>query len=363
MDKQGVMLGSISNDEWNNIVGAYESQSGRAMVVFHKGSGGTWKLRYSVWDGETNGNWPDSMQLDPMYVGDNPMWFDIASNPLSNEIVVVFTDERKTIYAAVWDGMSWTPTLDIAHTLHQSGIAVSYEARSGRAMLLYGKAKGEDNSDGMFYSIWDGSTWIDEQIAFILPASEGLTVNWLELRSDPLSNRLVAGAIADKGCLLLSIWNGSGWEASEEASCELSDTESPCASVAFESRSQDAVAVWYVPENVLSTVQFCTLILSCCFRGEAKDNNVYYKTLKSGSTTWSTKQIAGTTQGTPLTVALYSNPDLGSDQIMLMVMNEQKTLFAAPWYGSKFGSFTKLEDNVGEEAKKPYSFLWNQDSS
>jgi hypothetical protein len=80
------------------------------------------------------------------------------------------------------------------------------------------------------------------------PLGDALSIKWLVLQSDPSSNRLAISAIILRGWDLFSIWNGSKWVATEE-SCKLSDGGSISASVAFESKPGDFLAVfgeWYV---------------------------------------------------------------------------------------------------------------------
>jgi len=324
-------LGSDSDNIWNSVVATYESESGRALIVLRNAD----QILYSIWD-RKDGKWSDSTDVDPLYVGREPAWFDIASSPVSNEIVVVFTDSRPDIFVTVWDGLTsrWTPIIDLTDTTYHTAVAVSYESISGRAMLVYGGKKG-NSGHNIQYCIWNGSTWEDQQVAF--PLGDDLSAKWIVLRSDPSSNRLVVSAIIPRGCVLLSIWNGNEWEATEESSCKILDIESPSASVAIESKSGDALAVF----------------------GERGSSNVFYKTLTKGSTMWSNVMSAGDIQATPASIALYSNPDLESNQIMLMVMNVQKNLFVAQWDGSQFSSFTELETDVGQDAKMPFSFLWN----
>jgi hypothetical protein len=86
---------------------------------------------------------------------------------------------------------------------------------------------------------------------------------------------------------------------------------------------------------------------------------VHYKTLKKGSTTWSDKMVAGSLKQTPTSLALYSNPDQSSNQVMLLVRDKSDHLNALPWDGSRFTSLTELESNLGSNTKKPFSFFWN----
>jgi hypothetical protein len=334
MDKTNV-LGTVSDTKWNNIVGAYESQSGRAIVIYNK-FGTPSSPRFSIWDGSRFGSWPDSVAVDPGYSGGEPQWFDIASSRLSNELALVFSDNFLGIFVSIWNGSSWAPTIQIATCRYQAGIAVTYESLSGRAMVVFGMESKVD----VYYRIWNGSTWEKEQLAF--PLGTDSAINWVSLKSDPKSNRIILGIVLDNGCSWLSVWNGNSWEATAKGLCGLSDPKSPSLSVAFESNSGDALAVF----------------------GMAGSPKVLYKTLSNGSKVWSVETTAGTSFETPTSLALYPNPNLSSNQIMLMVQNVNGALYAVPWNGTSGGRwatelFPELDTNTGESLNRPFSFVWN----
>lgn len=331
MDTTGGIPGSATDVRWRGIVGAYESLSGRAMVVFNTGSADSY-LRFSLLDPETN-EWSDSTDVDPFYVGSEPKTLDIASDPKSNSIVLAFSDTGRKIYVTVWNGVEWTAAVDISDTQYYAAFSVAFEAESGRAMVVYGQRLEQSN---LYYRIYDGTTWSDEQVAFNIGAPA--PTYWVQLRSDPFSNRLVVGIVVQNRCVHLAIWNGNdAFEALDEATCAVADVSYPTVSVAFESESGDALAVF----------------------SESGSNTVSYKTLESGSTTWSSKMSTTAVESSPRTVELFPNPDPKSNQVMLMVKDRGLGLFAAPWDGSTFDSFTQLESNMGSGVKGPFWFLWN----
>ena len=180
-----------------------------------------------------------------------------------------------------------------------------------------------------YYRIWNGSTWEKEQPAF--PLGTNSAINWVSLKSDPKSNRIILGIVLDNGCFWLSVWNGNSWEATAKGLCGLSDSKSPSLSVAFESNSGNALAVF----------------------GMTGSPKVLYKTLSNGSKGWATETTAGTSFATPTSLALYPNPNLSSNQIMLMVQNENGGLYAVPWNGLSNGRwatelFPELDTNTGQ---------------
>lgn len=332
--ERGADLGSAvsSSEGGNNIVGAYESLSGNGMIVYTDTGSKDSVVRFMTRDDEAVDGWSSSRDVDPQYVAGVPMYFDIASNPNSNDIALTFSDGRD-IFVAIWNGNSWTPIIDLTNISYPRGIDIAYESESGRAMVVHGWKQG-NRGFNMVFQIWDGSTWEDQQVGF--PLGDKGSISFITLRSDPSSDRLVVSAVVPRGCVLFSTWNGSEWETPEEGSCKVSGTD-PSASVAFESESGNVLAVW----------------------GETGSSNVFYKTLTNGNATWSNANVAGDINGKVTSISLFANPDVESNQIMLMAKNDSDELYAAAWDGIQFNSFTELDSNVGDDAIRSFSFLWN----
>ena len=152
----GDLLGSVSLAYWNNADVAYEAQSGDAVLVWNDNKQSSSNmLRYSVWNGKT---WTTAASISG--VSGEPMWFDITSNPRSDEIVLATSDSSNSVYVAVWDGSRWSNgPFQISTDNHNAGIAVAHESQSGHAMVVYRKSIGASD---IFYRTWNGSTWSGE---------------------------------------------------------------------------------------------------------------------------------------------------------------------------------------------------------
>ena len=76
-------------------------------------------------------DWPAATEVDALYSGSEPQWFELASDPNSDSIALVFSDSSKKIFAAVWNGTSWSSITSIATGSYQAGVSVAYQAVSG----------------------------------------------------------------------------------------------------------------------------------------------------------------------------------------------------------------------------------------
>lgn len=241
-------IGSVSQSYWPNMAVAYETSSGDALLVWNDNSQSN-KLIYSQWNGNS---WSKKTGV-PGYPGARPFWMDIASKPCTSddEIVLVVSDDLADDYAVIWYGTNWSnfvrinqsTSLDSDHDL--SGISVAYESQSGHALVVYGHDGEQDNAN---YRIWDGSTWQGES-SFRAPISR-TRMKWTVLNSDPNSNCVVLSVhTSDSLGVWLGVWDGDDatWDTIDASGAGLTQKNiAPCASIAFESLSGEALAVYTV---------------------------------------------------------------------------------------------------------------------
>ena len=201
------VLSSTNNDvDWNNAIVAYESFSGDAVLIWNDGST-TKKPRYRVWNGAT---WTGPFDF-LSYPGVEPYWFDIASNPQNDEIVLAIVDSAKALYTAYWNGTSWSGGWGATVTLkNHAGVGIAYKSLSNSAVLVYGK----DSAGIVSYKTQTAgtNTWGTESSISFSPASFSSKALRVMLRSDPNSNRLVLGFIDEANDAWVGIWNGTNWQ-------------------------------------------------------------------------------------------------------------------------------------------------------
>ena len=131
---------------------AYETTSGDAIVVACNGTEAT----YSVWNGST---WVGPTAIT-LAVTANCNWIELASDPVSDEIIMVARDATTgaTDYEAlVWSGSAWGNSMTMGSMVEPSdqGASVEYEESGDRAVVVV--------SNGIIanfsWNSWNGSAW------------------------------------------------------------------------------------------------------------------------------------------------------------------------------------------------------------
>lgn len=209
---------------------AYESQSGDAVVAFYNESISDNLVRYMVWNGIV---WSPEVTAEP--IGTNDInWIKMASNPLSDEILMATLDRgNKDIYAQVWNGSEWWSPLLIeldAPVDDRQCFDVMFEQLSGNVMVVWG-----DNSDDLFYRKWNSSSQSWEPKTLI--RNTGNQINWIKLASDPGSNNIILGTLLNNKAVDVEIWNGTSWGYLKQNLDNVDNSGRRGFDVAFESKS------------------------------------------------------------------------------------------------------------------------------
>jgi len=131
---------------------AYEQTSGDALVVACNGTEAT----YSVWNGSS---WSSATTIT-LAVSGNCNWIKLASDPASDEIILVARDitTGATDYEAlVWNGSSWgnSTTMGSMSEASDEGIALEYEESGNQAVA----AVSNGNNASFVWKSWNGSAW------------------------------------------------------------------------------------------------------------------------------------------------------------------------------------------------------------
>ena len=291
---------------------AYEDSSGDALIVYQNN---TDDPLYRVWNGT---GWSDAATLDLPTAG-IPVWIRMASKPGADEIIVMTLDKGSNVTAAVWDGSAWDNSTSLegaAESSTENGIAIAYESTNDDAMVAW--SDGAEKSGGPQYRFWNGSAWGAEATA---PETGGESL-FIELGSDPLSDKIVMGAMDSGNDVNVNVWDGTAWGTNEEVTTGAEFSGLKPADVGFESTSGEALAAY--SENGIHILR--------------------YRTWSAG--TWS-DELLGPDFGNDLqTGDIKTDPN--SDDIMLAVVTEEDPnyLRTAKWNGSAWGTVDILETGV-----------------
>ena len=140
---------------------AYESGTGRCMVVW--GKGGSNLPQYRVWSG--------SARLAPAPManaGGVPLWPHLAPHPSGNSLIVGLLDTASKINVCSWDGSSWSAYTQVeanAPTTSSRCFDVAFEGGGTRGLVMYGSS----GINTPRFRTFDGTAWGAQQSAGALP--------------------------------------------------------------------------------------------------------------------------------------------------------------------------------------------------
>ncbi len=310
---------------------AYESQSGDAVLVWNNGSTGSTPISYRVWNGST---W-SAEQTIMTPVSGGVAWMQLASSPSADQMTLVVNGQDVQIdYALVWDGSSWgnSVTLDTSVGAEHTDISAAYESFSGHAIVTY---DADASTSAVQYRVWDGSTWSGElELTAPSGVGAGSDVSWAQMASDPNSDRIALGILADGNEVWYAVWNGTAWGSKVTATTNVVSVNSLNMALAFESSSGDLLATY----------------------SETATTAVSYRTWSSGGG-WAAEQSGPNLGSVPNAMTLSAAPT--GDGIMLSVQDDDSDLHYVQWDGMTWGAVNTLETNTGETAYQPFLFLYD----
>jgi hypothetical protein len=194
---------------------AYEQDSGKALVVYARGSGSSAAnvLRYVVWNGTS---W-SSESAATSDLGSEIYWVKLYPKPQTNEIVAVVQLRNNTIRSFVWDGNSWSYGVNLqsaASSSAQQCFDAVYESQRKKFILVC--SSGTANGT-VQYTIWDSTSWSSPQYFTFGTSDNPLSANpirWIKLACKPAESNEVLMAVADSDSshnIGSAVWNGTSW--------------------------------------------------------------------------------------------------------------------------------------------------------
>lgn len=198
---------NVGGQDYYDIDVAYETLSGRAMVVYGRNES-PGRVYYRFWDG---GSWSGEASLSyPSGSSGKVYMLKLASDLKSNRIAMMCSTAGNDCWAAVWNGGSWqdVQTLnsnDVSYR-NASNADVAFASATGRAMAVW-----HDNDETTVrYSVWTSSGgWSAEAAG----PDVGEIAATLTLHPDPLpTSRQIMLLVNDAGADMTSaLWDGSAW--------------------------------------------------------------------------------------------------------------------------------------------------------
>jgi hypothetical protein len=306
----------------------YELTSGEAMLVYGISSTNTSQdLAYRTWTFGTG--WSSEYYInDTGHTNDiQYRWFELASKPTSgsNEITMIAMDGTDSDGNGwVWDGSSWGTMYELNNAvsiINEESIAVAYESQSGRAWT----AAGQTTGTVVLLRSQTSGTWNSTNES----PSVGGTPNWLSLKPDPSSNKLMLTSVDGSSDLNTVYYAGSGnWIVQTEHDAAVGTNARRTADFAWEPTGGKGLLVWGTTAGQLAYKNF------------------------TAPNTWQTQRSS--TMGTKAHpwVQLKTNPRTVSGDVKILGVIMEGVVFdlgAIKWDGSTFtviGSNTITTDTT-----------------
>jgi hypothetical protein len=227
---------------------AYETTSGKALLVYSKGTT-TNEIGYKIWTPGTG--WGVEQLLELPYTSNRVRWVGLASSPGTregtsddNEIALICLTGGANVYGYTWNGSAWslmgaTAVWDSSAAIaSEECTAVAYEKTSGEAMFIWA----DSVSTNFYYRTWDGTT-LSANTLLEIPTA-GAVGNWVTLKADPASDDLCFTVVDGAQDLNTAYWNGSAWTTHAEHDGTVDSDAERCADFAWEPAGGKGILVW-----------------------------------------------------------------------------------------------------------------------
>ncbi len=212
---------SVSDPSRRGVDVAYETSSGDAMIVYCDGDSDP---SYDIWNGS---GWVGPTTITTVSAS-NCNYIALASDPVSDEIILVTRDTGASYEALVWDGGAWgnSRTIGSMTDTNHEGISVEYEESGDQALVVVSNG----STNGFIWNAWGGGTWNGSNQTVGL----GDDFEWGVLKRDAGSDNMALCYMDQDSDVGIVRWNGLGWETSQEIDINGNSLDGRAVSCEFE---------------------------------------------------------------------------------------------------------------------------------
>lgn len=228
--------GNNWSEDWTVTVGgtsttrrfdiAYETNSGKAIVLYSTNVGTTNELAYRTKLGSSgcgSANWVGATNYNALRTTGIVQWVKMAwdRRPNSNLITAIWADANSDLSAAVWSGSAWgnepstateTSLEVVAAAQDVDDFDVEYESLSGDVMVVWANSAGNNGTNGVRYRTCTGGTSTCTWNAVTTPPTFLDDATNLDISANPNTDEIVFASIGNAGSdLQIGYWNGSAW--------------------------------------------------------------------------------------------------------------------------------------------------------
>jgi len=204
----------------SNVYGSVDVEydsCGRAIVVWSDAV--SRQIQYRRWNGDS---WSAEGNTVNLAASEGAFdWIQLASNPNSDEMVLVGRKQNGKIYAQLWNGNSWTKSWDLGNSGNFGAKTIDAEYDScGRAIVAWVEAKEKVTR----YAVIENELIIDDGST---SNEAGRAASWIELAADPNSNEMILTETISRplpargqGSVYAQVWDGNSWTSSSYVQLE-----------------------------------------------------------------------------------------------------------------------------------------------
>ncbi len=181
---------------------AYETQSGDAIVVYCDGDADP---AYHTWNGTS---WTSGGTIN-LGSANNCEYIKLASDPTSDEIILVARDTGVQYEAQVWNGSAWGNAKTIGSMLEtpHEGIGLEYEDSGDQALVTVSNGL----SNNFAWTSWNGTEW-----SINTTQALGDDFEWGRLRADEGTDAMALCYMDNDNDIGVVRWDGNAWSAFSE---------------------------------------------------------------------------------------------------------------------------------------------------
>jgi hypothetical protein len=201
-EKQGILETNAANDKWMAMDILYEQQSGEGMIVW--GNASSSSIQYVT----TNGSCVSLPASLPSFPAPTAM-VRASADPTSDTIFLMALTLNNNIYAAVWDGTSWTDSRCLETNPDQPSMEymnfdVAWEDSGSEAIAAWGKSSADH---AVRYFRWLKGTALSGGNVEIGPRFQNY-LRSMQLSAVPGSDRIVMACNNNSKELRYCLWDG-----------------------------------------------------------------------------------------------------------------------------------------------------------
>lgn len=289
----------------------YEQVSEDALIAYMDMNIDDGIPRYRTWNGAS---WSSAGAANAISSGAGDVgWVKMASDPFSDEIMLVTLDDSLDMRAQVWNGNTWDNGISLtnnAETYNYQCFDVVYEQQSGNAIVVWS----EGSSNTVNYRIWNGNSWSSEDT---IPSFSPNSIYWIKMGTDPNSNNVIMGIETGEYDIYVTSWNTTLWSSPIRVETSLSDYNRRTMDVAFEQKSGKGLVVWGDSSTVPK-----------------------YRTWNGA---WSSEASAYDLQGSGYTRWVQLTPDPASNEMFLMTSDGNSDINIQKWDGTEWSIPAEVE--------------------